>query len=55
MRVLLAVGLLAEQVAALKAGGGISAEWLAHEAFVLAKLRISADDVVAMLGDGGQA
>ena len=48
---LLATGLLAEQVATLRAGGGITAEWQAHEAFVLSTLRISADDVVAMLGD----
>lgn len=52
---LLATGLLAEQVATLKAGGGITTEWLAHETFVLSTLRISADDVVAMISDSADA
>ena len=39
----------------LKAGGGITAEWQAHEAFVLSTLRISADDVVAMISNDADA
>lgn len=47
---LLAIGILAEQVATLKAGGSLTTEWLTHEQFVLSTLRISAEDVVDMLG-----
>ncbi|MBL8382358.1 MAG: HDOD domain-containing protein [Burkholderiales bacterium] len=46
---LAACGLLAEQVARLCAGGTLSAEWQAHEAFVLDTLEIEVDAVVALV------
>jgi HD-like signal output (HDOD) protein len=48
---LVAVGLLAEQVASLRSGGGITGEWSAHERFVLETLGLSTEDVVAMIKD----
>ena len=46
---LIAAGLLAEQVAALRAGGSVTPEWETHEAAVLRILAIDADAIVAMV------
>jgi HD-like signal output (HDOD) protein len=46
---LVAIGLLAEQVASLRSGGSITGEWSAHESFVLETLGLSPEDVVAMI------
>ncbi len=46
---LIAAGLLAEQVAALRAGGSVTPEWETHEAAVLKILAIDADAIVAMV------
>lgn len=43
---LIALGLLAEQIVALRTGRPVTAEWTAHEAFALDALRIEADDVI---------
>jgi HD-like signal output (HDOD) protein len=52
---LVAIGLLAEQIATLNAGGGITAEWSAHETFVLETLAITPDQIVALIQDGGDS
>jgi HD-like signal output (HDOD) protein len=46
---LLAVGLLAEQVARLRCGRGTTGEWNAHEAFALETLRLAPEDIVALV------
>lgn len=45
---LIAVGLLAEQVVALRAGRGLCPDWRSGEAFVLETLGLAAEDVVAL-------
>lgn len=45
---LIAVGLLAEQIVALRAGRGVCPDWTTGEAFVLETLGLAADDVVAL-------
>jgi HD-like signal output (HDOD) protein len=47
--VLVALGLLAEQVVRLRAGLTVTAEWSRHEAFALDILSIEPDDVVALV------
>jgi HD-like signal output (HDOD) protein len=48
---LVAFGILAEQVVALRAGSGLCPDWLENEAFVLATLGIEADQVVTIAED----
>jgi len=45
---LIAVGLLAEQLVALREGRGLCPDWRSGEAFVLETLGLTADDVVAL-------
>jgi len=46
---LVAVGLLAEQIVALRAGGGLCPDWRVGEAFVLEALGLNAEDVVGLM------
>lgn len=48
---LVAFGMLAEQVVALRAGDGLCPDWQENEAFVLATLGIDPDGVVELVGD----
>lgn len=45
---LVAFGILAEQIVAIGAGGGLCPDWRENEAFVLETLRISPDEIVAL-------
>ncbi len=46
---LAAFGLLIDQIVALRAGRGITADWEIAEAFALSKLGVSADDMVKLI------
>lgn len=48
-RRLVAFGLLAEQVLALRAGKGLCPDWALSEAFVLDSLELTADDIVELV------
>ena len=48
-RRLVAFGLLAEQVLALRAGKGLCPDWVLGEAFVLEVLDLTADDIVDLV------
>ena len=48
---LVAFGMLAEQIIALRAGGEICPDWRENEDFVLATLEIHPDQVVALARD----
>jgi hypothetical protein len=48
---LVAFGMLAEQVVALRAGKGLCPDWLENEAFVLGTLDLAADDVVTIANE----
>lgn len=52
---LTAAGLLAEQIKELRAGRGLTPEWLAHEAFCLETLAIDADTIAAIVSSPGPA
>jgi HD-like signal output (HDOD) protein len=49
---LVAFGMLAEQVVALRAGGGLCPDWADNEAFVLATLQVEPDEIVAIALEG---
>ena len=48
---LVAFGMLAEQVVAIRAGGGLCADWVDNEAFVLSTLEIGPEEIVEIAGD----
>ncbi|MDP1734035.1 MAG: HDOD domain-containing protein [Sulfuritalea sp.] len=47
-RKLIAFGLLMEQLATLRSGGGVCPDWESGEQFVLETLRITPDDIIAL-------
>jgi HD-like signal output (HDOD) protein len=55
-RKLIAFGLLMEQLATLRSGGGVCPDWESGEPFVLETLRITPDDIIALAQEpGGEA
>jgi len=50
-RRLVAFGLLVEQVTALRSGKGLCPDWTTGESFVLATLKISAEQIVALVNE----
>ena len=55
-RKLIAFGLLMEQLATLRSGGGVCPDWESGEQFVLETLKITPDDIIALAQEpGGEA
>jgi HD-like signal output (HDOD) protein len=52
-RKLVAFGLLMEQLAALRSGGGVCPDWESGEQFVLDTLKITPEDIIAMAQEPG--
>lgn len=52
-RKLVAFGLLMEQIATLRSGGGVCPDWESGEQFVLETLRFTPDDIIALAQEAG--
>jgi len=50
-RKLVAFGLLIDQIAAFRAGGGLCPDWESGESFVLETLKITPDEIIAIAGE----